>query len=410
MAEARSRTFGGEPAGTGKASLLFSYGFRPFFLMAGVFSPLAVLVWLGVFSGAIAPVSGYPPSFWHAHEMLFGYAGAVMTGFFLTAVPNWTGAPPLRGPPLAGLALLWLAGRVAIWLVPAVPEPVAAGVDLSFFAVLGLMLAPSLAKASRKNLVFLAVLALLVAANLLFHLEALGLAHTASLGLNLGVDLFALLIAVIGGRVTPAFTANALSAQARACGEQPRLPAHRPWLGEAAIVSVAAVAICDLAAPGSAWVGWIALAAAGINAARMAGWRTRATLGQPLLWALHLGYLWLVLGLAAKGAGALAGIWPATVALHGITIGAIGTMTLAMMSRASLGHTGRALAAGRGLTAAYGLVSAAALARLAMPLVLPGDYLASVVIAGALWIAAFLIFAATFVPILTAPRADTGPG
>ncbi len=353
------------------SDLILSYGFRTFFLLAAIFSPLVILVWIGVYAGAIAPVSAYPPSFWHAHEMLFGYAAAVMTGFFLTAVPNWTGAAPVRGRPLAVLALLWVAGRVAISAMPAVPPAVAAAVDVSFFIVLGLILVPSLTQGSRKNLIFLVVLAFLVVANLLFHLEAMGLAATASLGLNLGVDLFALLITIIGGRVTPAFTGNALRGKAETEGAAPPAIRSYLWLNEAAILSVAILAVGDFVAPSATWVGWLALAAAGINAVRMAGWQTRHTFFEPLLWVLHLGYAWLIVGVAVKGVAALTGVLPATVALHGITIGAIGTMTLAMMSRASLGHTGRALAAGRALAGAYFLVSLAAILRLAMPSVLP---------------------------------------
>lgn len=408
MAQERSSAPGAGPARANPASLIFSYGFRTFFLLAAIFSPLAIAAWLGVYSGTIAPISGYPPNLWHAHEMVFGYTAAVMTGFLLTAVPNWTGAPPLRGRPLAVLALLWLAGRVAISSMPAVPPAVAAAIDASFFIVLGLILVPSLTQGSRKNLIFLAVLALLVIANLLFHLEALGLADTASLGLNLGVDLFALLIAIIGGRVTPAFTGSALRAKAE--GASPPAIKNYLWLGEVAILSVAILAVCEFLAPGQAWVGWIALAAAAINAVRMAGWKTGHTLYQPLLWALHLGYGWLIAGLAVKGIAALTGVLPATVALHGITIGAIGTMTLAMMSRASLGHTGRALAAGRALAGAYGLVSLAAIVRLAMPMLFPAYYPASVIVAGVLWIAAFAIFAILFVPILIGPRTDGRPG
>jgi uncharacterized protein involved in response to NO len=396
------------PAGT--PAIIFSYGFRPFFLVAAIFSPLAILLWLGVFSGEVSSVSAYPPNLWHGHEMLFGYAGAVMAGFFLTAVPNWTGTPPLRGRPLAILAALWLAARGAVWLTPIVPPLAAAALDLSFFVALGLMLVPALSKGSRKNLVFLAVLTLLVLANLLFHLEALGLRQTASLGLNAGVDLFAVLITVIGGRVTPAFTGNALRAQAEAQHRPPPEIKSYLWLNEAAILSVAIFAVCELAAPGRAWLGWIALVASSINAARMAGWRTGATLNQPLLWVLHLGYGWLVLGLAVKGIAALTGILPASVALHGITMGAIGTMTLAMMSRATLGHTGRALAAGPALAAAYVLISLAAAVRLLMPILLPDQYPASVAVAGMLWIAAFSIFVVKFVPILAKSRADGRPG
>lgn len=388
------------------SAVIFSYGFRPFFLMAAIFSPLAILVWLGVYSGTTTPVSIYPPSFWHAHEMIFGFAGAVMTGFFLTAVPNWTGAAPVRGPALVVLAALWLAGRVAIWATPLVPPILAAAVDLSFFPALAVVILPSLLSGARKNMIFLVILALLVTANLLFHLEAIGAAQTASLGLNFAVDLFALLITIIGGRVTPAFTANALRAKAQAQGVKVLEPSGHMLLNEAAILSVAAVAICDLVVPGYSWVGAVAIFAAVVNAVRLAGWRTRHTFGEPLLWVLHLGYTWLVIGLAVKGVARLTDFLPPTVALHGITIGAIGTMTLAMMSRASLGHTGRALIAGRALAVAYLFVSLAAIVRLFTSLALPENYMMSVVIAGALWIAGFVIFALRFVPILTAPRAD----
>lgn len=388
------------------AATLFDYGFRPFFLMAALFSPLAILIWIGVYSGALAPVSAMPPNLWHAHEMLFGYAIAVMTGFFLTAIPNWTGAPPLRGRPLALLASLWLAGRVAVWLSGFLPAVVVATVDISYVVVLALLIAPMLGQGARKNLVFLFVLAGFAAANILFHLDALAVSQHAPLGLNFAVDLFAVLISIIGGRVTPAFTGNALRARAERTGKPPVGIAGRPGLDRAAILSVVLVAFLDLFAAGQAWVGWFALAAALLNLLRLAGWRALWVLNEPLLWVLHLGYLWLVLGLAAKGYAALTGIVPATVALHGITIGAIGTMTLAMMSRASLGHTGRGLTAGLGLAFAYLLVSAAAAVRLAMPALAPERYLESVEIAGALWIAAFVVFAAKFAPILTRPRAD----
>lgn len=391
------------------ASVIFSHGFRTFFLLAAIFSPLAVAAWIGIYSGAIKQISAYPPSLWHAHEMLFGYTAAVLTGFLLTAIPNWTGAAPLRGRPLVVLALLWLAGRASIWLMPVVPPAVAAAIDVSFFIVLGLLLVPSLMQGARKNLVFLAVLTFLAAANLLFHLQALGFGETGSLGLNLGVDLFALLISIIGGRVTPAFTANALRARAEAEGAPPLAIKSHPALDKAAVLSVAAIAICEFFFSGNGWIGWVALAAAAINAVRLAGWQARHTLSQPLLWVLHLGYAWLVAGLAIKGFAALTAAIPATVALHGITIGAIGTMTLAMMSRASLGHTGRALSAGRALVFAYVLISLAAVARLTMPLIFPDRYFESVMIAGTLWVTAFAVFAVLFIPILVRPRADRRP-
>jgi uncharacterized protein involved in response to NO len=387
---------------------LLSFGFRPFFLMAAIFSPLAILIWLGIFSGIAAPVSDYPPNLWHGHEMLFGYAVAVLSGFFLTAVPNWTGAPPIRGRKLAGLCIIWLAGRIAIWSVPACPPALAAAIDLLFLPALAVTVLPALRQAPPRNRMFLVILGLLTAANLLFHLEALGIAQTGRAGILLGVDLFALLISIVGGRVTPAFTASALKLRFESRNLAVPEIRSRTLLDRASMLSVALVALCDLAIPNDLLIGLLALAAAALNAWRLAGWQTRHVLYEPLLWAMHLGYAWLVIGLAVKGLAALTGFLPSSIAIHGITIGAIGTMTLAIMSRASLGHTGRKLAAGRTLAVAYLLVSAAALARLFLPLAFPSNYIASMVIASGLWVVAFIVFGAIFVPIFVGPRID-GP-
>jgi uncharacterized protein involved in response to NO len=399
-----------EQGGVAPRGVLFALGFRPFFLLAGLFSPIAILVWIAIFSGWISPFLPYPPSLWHAHEMLFGFTAAAICGFFLTAVPNWTGAPPVSGRPLAALALLWLAGRIAVWSSPWVTPWAAALIDLSFLPALLAAVLPSLLRGSRKNMLFVVIIAFLFLGNLLFHLEAVGMADTAARGLNFTVDLVALLITVVGGRVTPAFTQSALSQRAQAEGGEAPALVSRLWLNEAAILSVALMALSDLFAQGSAAVGWLALVAALLGAWRLAGWQGLRTLHEPLLWVLHLGYAWVVVGLAVKGVSTLTGILPATMALHGITIGGIGTMTLGVMSRASLGHTGRPLHAVGSLALAYLLISAAAVVRLAGPLAAPGHYLTSVILSGALWIAAFAIFATLFVPILTSPRIDQRPG
>ena len=338
--------------------------------------------------------------------MLFGYAVAVLSGFFLTAVPNWTGAQPIRGRKLALLCIVWLAGRIAIWSVPACPPALAAAIDLLYLPALAVTVLPALRQAPPRNRMFLVILGLLTAANLLFHLEALRIAHTGSAGILFGVDLFALLISIIGGRVTPAFTANAL--KLRFESRNLAVPEIRSWalLDRASMLSVALVALCDLAIPNGLLIGLSALAAAALNAWRLAGWQTRHVLYEPLLWAMHLGYAWLIIGLAVKGLAALTGFLPPSIAIHGITIGAIGTMTMAIMSRASLGHSRRKLAAGRTLGIAYSLVSVAALARLFLPLAIPSNYIVSVVIAGGLWVVAFVMFAAIFIPVLTGPRID----
>ena len=397
---------GAEPAG----GVLFSYGFRPFFLMAGLFSVLTAAVWLAVYAGVLAPVSAYPPSLWHGHEMLFGYTAAAAAGFFLTAVPNWTGGPRVQGAPLAGLAALWLAGRLTFWAMPMVPAWLVAIIDVAFLPALAAAIMPALKGGSRRNLVFPAVLGVLIATNVMFHLEALEITATGFPALSVAVDTFALFIAIIGGRVTPAFTGNALRMAAARAGQPPPQITAMPWLNEAAIVSVALVVVVDAVADGSPVAGWVALAAAALNGARMAGWQTAKVLRTPILWVLHLGYGWLVLGLAVKGLAAVSGALPPSIALHGITIGAIGTMTLALMSRAALGHTGRALAAPRAMAAAYGLPSLAAVIRIAMAVATPALYTLSVVLSGLVWLLAFAIFVWLFWPVLTGPRVDRQPG
>lgn len=389
--------------------VLFGFGFRPFFLMAGLFSVLATAAWLGVYFGGLPAVSSYPPSLWHAHEMLFGFTLAAATGFLLTAVPNWTGAPPVRGGLLAALTAVWLAGRIAVWAAPSVPLALAAVIDIAFIPFLAAVVLPALLRGKGRNLVFMVVLGLLTVANLLFHLEAVGIFAGAARGTTLAVDSIALLIAIIGGRVTPAFTANVLRFRAMQGGPQLEVTV-KPWLNQTAIASIAAVIAVDLVAAGSFIAGLVALAAAALNGWRMAGWQTAAVLRLPIMWVLHLGYGWLVLGLAVKGLAPLTEVLPASVALHGITIGAIGTMTLALMSRASLGHTGRPLAAPRAMALAYALPSLAALVRLVAPLAAPELYDVSVMVSGLLWGLGFAIFAVLFWPILTRPRVDERPG
>lgn len=387
--------------------VFFAAGFRPFFSAAGLYGLLAMLAWLALFDGWLAPDLPLAPSAWHGHEMLYGYAAAAFAGFLLTATPNWGGTPPLAGARLAGLFVLWLLGRALFWLSPVVPAALVAAVDLAFLPALLLVVVPSLLRApSKRNRVFLVVFALLVAGNVFVHLDALGLPGPgASYGLRLALDVFALLIAMIGGRIVPSFTANWLAQRGR--GEEPR---RSERLDRLALLSLALMIAADLALPQSAASGAAAFVAALVNLLRLSGWRGPATRSEPLLWALHLGYLWLVLGLALKGLGDLGAGLPGNLSIHALTIGAIGTMTMAVMSRAALGHTGRALRAPAGLAAAYLLVSAAALVRIALPLAAPSLYGASVAASGLAWAAAFAVFSAFVVPICLAPRADGKPG
>jgi uncharacterized protein involved in response to NO len=382
---------------------LLAYGFRPFFLLGAIFAALAVPLWLAAYMGALALPSSFSASLWHGHEMLFGYAAAVLAGFLLTATPSWSGRPPVSGVGLAVLALIWLAGRFASSAGGVFPA-LAAAVDLAFLPSLAIAITPALQTAPPRNRVFLPLLGVLLLANLGVHLDALDmLPGLGAIALRVTLDLFALLIALIGGRVVPAFTGNALAARGEA--EPLRTFSGRDRLAIGALVLML---LADLLGFLRA-AGVIALAAALLNAWRLHGWGGSRTLREPILWVLHLGYLWLAIGLAWKGLVDLSGFLPPADALHGLAIGAVGTMTLAIMSRATLGHTGRALRAPPLVVAAYLLVGAAAIARLAAPLT-PAHAVALLVISGAFWSLAFAAFLFRLGPALVQPRIDGRPG
>ena len=387
---------------------VFAYGFRPFFLLAGLYGAFSILAWLVWLAGGSGPSSGpsFTPTVWHGHEMVFGYAAAVIGGFFLTAVPNWTGTAALRGAPLLWLSAIWLCGRLAMWASGALPAPLVAVVDLAFLPALAAACALPLWRARKtRNLIFLPILFLLWVANLLVHLEAMGVWEGVGRpGLILAIDAVVLLVVIVGGRIVPSFTGNALKAR----GSQVEV-VSRSRVDKAAIVSVLCLLVAEIVAVDTA-TGVVALAAAVLNGLRMAGWRSLTTRGQPILWVLHLGYAWVVVGLACKAGAMLAGIPSESAALHALTVGAIGTMTLAVMSRAALGHTGRPLVVRPAVTVAYLLVSVSALARVAAAEVVPELYDEALLLAGLSWAAAFAIFSTVYWPILARPRADGKPG
>jgi uncharacterized protein involved in response to NO len=386
--------------GTHDGSVFLTAGFRPFFLLGTLWAMLAMPLWLAFFAGVMPLPSGLAPWIWHAHEMIFGYAMAVIAGFLLTAIPNWTGRPPLRGAPLAILAALWLAGRIAVLISTALGAPLAAAVDLAFPLVFLLAVAREIiAGNSRRNLPMVAALGLLFAGNLLVHLEALGSATTAELGIRIGLATVLMLIALVGGRIIPNFTSNWLTTTRSGTA----LPAAADRLDMAALVVTAVAAIAWAAAPDAAVAPWLELAAGIVLFARLARWRGIATTAEPLLWILHVGYAWLAAGFLLLAADGFWPLLPASSALHALTTGAVGTMTLAVMTRATLGHTGQALTAGVGTTAIYGLVTVAAVLRLIAPLC-GVHYLAAITAAGLAWSGAFLLFVALYGPALVRPR------
>jgi len=387
---------------TPRSAAFLSYGFRPFFLFAGLYAVLAMAAWMAWFGLAQPFGADFSPLLWHVHEMLFGYTVAALAGFLLTAAPSWSGAGPVRGGPLALLAGVWAAGRAAVWFSGTLTPAVVAAADMSFLALLFVVLFRTLTGGGARHTVFLGVLALLFAANGMVHLERLGLSdNTAAAGLQLAFDVFVVLITLIGGRVVPAFTQNALNRD----GEGAPLAA-RPWLDRLSVFSVVLVLIAGQIAPDDAIIGWLAVTAAVLNGLRLAGWRTWRILDQPIVWILHAGYGWLVAGLAFKGVALMNdGIDEAT-ALHVLSVGAIGSMTLGIMTRAGLGHTGRALRAAPAITVAYLMLSLATMVRVGGPLWLPEFYHAAIAAAGIGWCVAFALFTWVYWPILTGPSAD----
>lgn len=391
--------------------VFFEYGFRPFFLGAGVHAVLAMLAWMAWISlqqagdGPAGLTIAVPVYQWHAHEMVFGYSLAVVAGFFLTAVPNWTGRQPVRGNTLAVLFALWLVARLAGWASAWVPPALVALPELGFLALLSALVGQALLSGwSKRNFVFLPVLAVLFVAAALYHLEAAGITgDTAGMSHLLAIDALLVLITVIGGRIVPAFTTNVLRRL-----EVARLPRPMDRRDAVAILLVVMLLLADLAAPGSAVAGWVSAAAGVAGAVRMIGWRTARVLWSPILWILHLGYGWLVLGLLLKGLALITGIVPEVLAIHALTVGAVGSMTLGVMSRAALGHTGRPLKVSGGITVSYLLLSLAAAVRIFGPLLVDSLYGAVMILSGLLWSAAFAVFVVSYWPILTRPRVTGG--
>ena len=364
---------------------LFELGFRPMYLLAGAYAALGVPIWALQYAGVLPG----PGMLWHAHEMLFGYAFAVIAGFLLTAVRNWTGLPTPTGVALAGIAALWLAARL---LAPfSLPAAAAAGALFALGVAWGIG-RPLLASGNRRNL-FLVALVLAMGAG--------GAAFQAwpKLGMTIGLDVVLFVMAVMAGRVLPMFTNNAV----------PGAGARRDARLEVAALASLPVLFALEAAGLSTAAACAALAAAALHGLRLALWAPHRTLGKPMLWILHLSYAWIVAHLALRGLAAFDLILP-MLADHALTVGAIGGMTLGMMTRTARGHTGRTLDAGRAEIAAYAMVQAAAVVRVIVPLTLPASYPVTILISALLWCAAFALFVAVYFPILTRSRVDGMPG
>jgi uncharacterized protein involved in response to NO len=366
---------------------LLRQGFRPFFLGAGGWAMAAMVLWIAILQGTVSLPTAFDPVAWHVHEKLFGFVVAAIAGFLLTAIPNWTGRMPLQGVPLAVLVGVWLAGRLAVGASAWIGAGIAAVLDLSFLTLLlGVMLREILAGRNWRNLPMPVVLGGLLVANALTHADAVGLAATGPLGQRLGLGIVILLIGLVGGRIIPSFTLNWLKKR----GES-NLSASFGALDRGALGLAAAALAIWVVAPESP-IGGAALIAAGVaSLVRLARWRGHLTLAEPLVWSLHLGFVWVGVGLLLVGLSAFLPDLPLVAGLHALTVGAMGGMTVAVMTRATLGHTGRPLTANRWTAAIYLLVAAAATLRVAAPF-LADVYLPLLWTSGLAWSTAFGLF------------------
>lgn len=384
----------------------FAYGFRPFFLLAGWFALLATGAWLWLHPSAGAWSESLPASQWHGHEMTFGFIVAAIAGFMLTAVPSWTGKRGFGGWPLVFLTLAWLAGRIAIAVSEAIPFAALAAIELAFLPAVAVLVAPPLLRSRNRNTPLLLVLSGLWAADGVFLLGFYrGDPALAGAALRFALNLVLLLITVIGGRIVPAFTANTLRLRGMKVSMRSIVALERAVVGV-----MIALLLVDALWPATALAAGVALAAGLAQAWRLAGWNGHKTLHDPIVWVLHVAYAWLPLGLLLKAAWLLgdfawAGFW-----MHALSAGAAGSMILAVMSRAALGHTGRPLRVAPAMAWSYLLVAGATAIRVFGPVWLPFAYRTTILAAGAVWMAAFLIFVVIYTPILLQPRVDAKPG
>ncbi|MBA2919983.1 hypothetical protein GON01_07950 [Sphingomonas sp. MAH-20] len=379
-------------------------GFRPFFFSGAAWAVVVVVLWVCALSGAIMLPTRFDPLAWHRHEMLFGYLGAVICGFLLTAIPNWTGRLPISGSPLAGLWALWLAARLALLFSATVGSTLAFFVDVGFFVVLGLVAAREVIAAKNRNLPIVVMILLFALANAIDHGEALGCIDLGGLGWRLGLGLVLMMIGLIGGRIIPSFTRNWLMKQGATTG----LPGQPTRFDLASLGAMALALLAWAAFPDAQATAILLLAAGALHVARLARWSGLRTVRDPLVLILHVAYAWLPIGLLLLGASIFMPELPRSSAIHALAAGAMASMTLAVMTRATLGHTGRPLRADGWTTAIYALVTLGAALRVTAHW-LPIDYMRAIEIAGTAWAGAFLLFALTYGPKLLGARPDGRP-
>jgi uncharacterized protein involved in response to NO len=381
---------------------LFNLGFRAFFALAGLSALVLILLWNAMKKGDLVVDNYFTNNYWHAHEMLLGYCVAVIAGFLLTAIKNWTNKPTLTGNQLAVLCFLWLYGRIIPFYEELLPDAFIALVDFSFLPLLSFYISKPIMESRQYNyLVFVAILLILATGNALIHADTLGIIkNSAQTGFEIVIATIIILILVIAGRVFPFFTERGLSGV---------LIIRNPLLDQLAIVSAILVFGLQIINVSGFWLALSAVFAVIANTARIAGWYTNTIWYVPLLWILYTGYIWIILGFILIAFSAYALILP-SLGLHAFTLGGMGVLTLGMMARVSLGHTGRALKASNTIAIAFLLINIAALVRILLPVALPNWYPALMYVSSLLWLSAFSLFVFVYAPILSAVRIDGKDG
>lgn len=379
----------------------WTYGFRPFFLLGSLHVALLIIYWAVSFFTGELPSGHFDPITWHAHEMIYGFVTAIIAGFLLTASANWTASKAVSGYKLITLVVLWLLGR-AVFLLPlmnvTISPWVTLFVDISFLPAVVLVLSRPLIKSRQiKNMQFLIVLSIMAIGNVLTHLASFGFIDYsyASKGTYLGINLIIVIMVILGGRVIPFFTQNVVK------GEVTR----NPLVEKAVHASVWIYVLLDFLTEGASPTAWVALIAGILNIIRMSGWMTFKTKNIPILWVLHLAYLWIGVGFIIVFLSELFSLLPRSVAIHSFTAGAMGILIIGMISRVSLGHTGRPLRLAKGFVIAYWLVSLGAVVRVGSGFI-PEWYNHGIFLSGVSWGAGFVVFVIYYYRILVSPRAD----
>ena len=374
-------------------------GFRPFFLGGAAWAVGALTLWLLSLTSVLVLPTAFDPLAWHRHEMLFGFVGAVVAGFLLTAIPNWTGRLPIAGLPLAGLFSLWLAGRFALLFSLSIGILPAAILDAGFYLVLAGFAAREVLEGKNRNLPIVGLVFLFGLANAFDYLAASGVVDDTSLPWKTALSLVIIMISLIGGRIIPSFTRNWLMKR----GIRESLPGQPDRFDLIAIGVTALALFTWLLAPAGKFPASVLMVAAALQFLRLIRWKGWKTLADPLVLILHVGFLWVPVGLGLLALSQVNAIVPQSVAVHALTAGAMATMILAVMTRATLGHTGRELRAGPATSLIYIFVTAGAVLRVAAGFGAM-EYRVGLEVAGGLWMSAFVLFLIVYGPILARPR------